>query len=243
MSNAPRVKTAQKKTQQDKTLQLKTDEGQVKKKVSLLNSSDSNVVKLLFLGEYYNLHTRQMSPVTARFVENEAQKIMDWAVLEDSLRIVDYTDSQGYAPQVYYTWIKRFPAMQLAHEFALRRIGSKREHGALTRKYSEKVVGWTLGSYDQVFRDEMLAIARMKEEFSQNADIKVVVEHIPFQDSVEQLYSSNDQDEEEEEKPTPAQVAMRVRRNTRLKMKSGAGDYIAASTLKKEKKRLEEKYE
>ena len=223
-----------------KTPHPKLKEKEVNKKVSNESSSE---VKQLFIGEFYNLHTRQMSPMTERFIEREAQKIMDWAMLEDSLRICDYTDSQGYAPQVYYTWIKKFPAMQLAHEFALRRIGSRREHGALTRKFSEKVVSWTLGYYDQVFKEEMMAIARMKEEFNKNPDIKVVIEHIPSQDSVEQLYTVEpDQEDDDEDKPTPAEVAMKVRRGTKLSMKAGAGDHVAAYKVKQEKKRLEEKY-
>lgn len=221
-----------------KTPNPKPKEIKVNKKLSPENNSE---VKPVFIGEYYNLHTRQMSPMTERFVEREAQKLMDWAMLEDSLRISDYTDSQGYAPQVYYSWVKKFPAIQLAHEFALRRIGSRREHGALTRKFNEKVVSWTLGQYDQVFKEEMMAIARMKEEFNKNPDIKVIVEHIPSQDSVEQLYSV-EADQEEEDKPTPAEVAMKVRRNTRLRMKAGAGDHVAAYKVKQEKKRLEEKY-
>lgn len=218
----------------------KLKEKEVNKKVSPKKTPD---VKPIFIGEYYNLYTRQMSPMTERFVEREAQKIMEWAMLEDSLRICDYTDAQGYAPQVYYTWIKKFPAMQLAHEFALRRIGSRREHGALTRKFNEKVVSWTLGHYDQIFKEEMMAIARMKEDLNKSADVKVLVEHIPAQDSVEQLYNVEPEEEDEDEdKPTPAEVAMKVRRSTRLRMKAGAGDHVAAYKVKQEQKRLEEKY-
>lgn len=188
---------------------------------------------VVFLGEYFNLHTMQVSPITQSFIEREAKAIMQWSHLDDSLRITDYTDMKGYPPQEYYRWLDAFPVMKLAHEYAMRRIASRRELGAVTRRFSEKAISWTLGHYDPIYKQEMIEIIKLKEESIAPTDIKVVIEQIPALAVVE---------ERKQYKLTPEQVAMKARQSTRQVRKEGAGPYIAKSNVKKASKKLKEKY-
>lgn len=162
---------------------------------------DSDIqVEVIFLGEYYNMFTRMMSPVTKRFIEQESSKIMEWAQLDTSLRMVDYTDSRGYTPEVYYDWVSKYPEIKIAHEFALRRIGSRREQGAMTRQFSEGTIHRTLGYYDQIFASETYKLAKLKEDTASNETKLVVIERFPEQ------HTSN---------RTPEQVAMEAYKSTR----------------------------
>jgi hypothetical protein len=178
------------------------------KKLSSNNASDeeNHKVELLFLGEYYNMFTRQMSPITKRFIEQESSRIMEWAQLQDSLRMVDYTDARGYTPEVYYDWVKKYPEIKIAHEFALRRIGSRREQGAMTRQFSEGTIHRTLGYYDQIFACETLKLSKMKDEISSEGRV-VIIERFP---------SSHAQDIEviSLSKLSPEEVAAQIHKQT-----------------------------
>lgn len=201
-------------------------------------SEESKPVVQVFLGQYYNLFTMQISPITQGFVERESKALMEWARLDDSLRIHDYTDMKGYPPQDYYTWVDNFPAFKLAHEYAMRRIASRRELGALTRKYSEKAISWTLGHYDKIYKDEIQYFIKLKDELQGQQDIKVVIEQIPSLSS----FVAQPEQETIIYKETPEQVAMKIRRSTGQVRKEGGGPYVAKSNVKKASKKLKEKY-
>lgn len=202
-----------------------------------LSEQTKPVVQVL-LGQYYNLFTMQISPVTQGFIERESKALMDWSRLDDSLRIHDYTDMKGYPPQDYYTWVDNFPALKLAHEYAMRRIASRRELGALTRKYSEKAVSWTLGHYDKIYKEEIQYFIRLKEDLQKQQDIKVVIEQIPSLSS----FTVESERETVTYKQTPEQVAARVTKSTKQVRKEGGGPYVAKSSVKKASKKLKEKY-
>lgn len=202
-------------------------------------SEESKPVIQVLLAEYYNIHLMQVSPVTQGFLEREAKGLMDWSRQEDSLRIHDYTDMRGYPPIEYYRWVDAFPVLKIAHEYAMRRIASRRELGALTRKYSEKAVSWTLGHYDKIYKEEIQYFLRLKEDLNKQQDIKVVIEQIPSLSS----FTVESERESVVYKATPEQVAAKVRRSTGQVRKEGAGPYVAKANVKKAVKKLNEKYE
>lgn len=132
-------------------------------------------VQLLFLGEYFNVHTMQMHPITSRFVEREAIKLKAWADEDSSLNLYDFIDAQGYSPKMFYEWCDKYSPLEAAHGYALRRIGSRRELGAMNRRFAEATVHRTLGHYSDVWKKETIQLARLKEEVSAQNETKVVV--------------------------------------------------------------------
>lgn len=187
-----------------------------KKLISKISNQSEKIhtSEYVFLGEYYNLFTRMMSPITKRFLEEEYSKIMEWAQDENSLRMVDYIDFRGYTPETYYEWVKKYPEIKIAHEFALRRIGSRREQGAMIRKFSEGTIHRTLGYYDTIFASETQKLAQMKEDST--PDIKLIIENFPSPS---------------EHHKTPEEIAANIRRNTatarQVKVNSNVGAYHA----------------
>jgi hypothetical protein len=139
---------------------------------------------------------------------------MEWAVKEDSLRIYDYTDLQGYTPDTYHELCETYPEIKLAHEFAMRRIGSRREKGALTRLYDGRAVAWTQSHYCNIFKNQQQEQHRLKQEQAQGA-MDLLVEmtsfpRLPGSDAPAKLA-------EIDSRPTPEEVVRRESRGARFK--------------------------
>lgn len=145
------------------------------------NGENYEVVEVhpVFVSEYYNVHTRQFHPATVKFVESECIKLKEWADQEESLNIYDFTDNRGYNPDTFYDWCKKFPQLHEAHQYALRRIGSRREYGAMTRKFTEGTIHRTLGYYHYIWKQETVSLAKMKDDAAQNETKIVVIERFP----------------------------------------------------------------
>lgn len=173
-------------------------------------TSAENPVKQIFLGEYFNIHTFQKHPITETFFTREAKALKEWAELETSLRISDFYDARGYDPKFYYYWVEKHPEIQTAHEYAMRRIGSRREVGAMSRRFAENTVHKTLGHYDPIWREEMRLMNEARLAIAEKQEARIVVMEryqLPdggYQD-VEVISTS---------KLTPQEVASNIRRNT-----------------------------
>jgi hypothetical protein len=169
-------------------------------------TSQENVEKTVVVGEYYNIYTMEYHPITNNFFKNEAILLREWAQKEDSLRFTDFYDIRGYDRPTFYYWTQVNDEMKLAFEFARRRIASRREHGAITRKFSETAIFKTLGYYDHVYREEDDRVQAQKAKFAEQSESKVVViERFPSQAYVEEHVPSD---------KTPEQVAAKVRKQT-----------------------------
>lgn len=169
----------------------------------------SNAVSVHVLEEYFNIHTMQNHPATNTFMQRQALMLKEWSLKEDSLRISDFYDERGYNSQTFYRWCNKYPEMQQSLEFAKRRIGARREQGALTRKFDSSLVQRTLGYYDYVFAQEQEKAVQTKLAYAQAAESKVVViERFPS--------SSGTQDIEviSTSQISPEKLAANIHRNT-----------------------------
>ena len=108
----------------------------------------TNTKKYVFLEEYKDLFTFKMKPVSEAFIEKLAEEYMAWAKKEDSLILSDFCDERHIEPRSFYNWCQKFDSMKEAHDYAKRRIASRRELGALNRKFSETMVIRRQHAYD-----------------------------------------------------------------------------------------------
>jgi hypothetical protein len=176
---------------------------------STTNSSGQNSVKQLFMGDYFNIHTFQRHPITPSFFGYQAKLLKEWADQDDSLRISDFYDKQGYGPEFFYYWVDKDHDLKAANSYALRRIGSRREGGAMTRKFSENTVHKTLGHYDPIWREEMRLINEARLAIAEKSESKIVV--------IERFPSASNEYQDVEvvstSKLSPQEVASNIRRN------------------------------
>lgn len=194
----------------------------------------------LILGEYFNIHTFKKHPITIKFINNEAQRLKVWADTYSSLRLCDFYNSRGYSKESYRIWTLKYPQFAAADEYARQRCGSRREHGALTRQFSESMVSRTLGFYDDVFREEMRLVNEARRALDdKSASISVTIK--PFEyveqgkdndsiEGVESIHVENDMHAfAQDEAPLmvsdemPEDIAFRVHRRTGMKSEIKVG--------------------
>ncbi len=219
-----------------KTINLTAIHGKKAKKLTQKDSLDNGVentpVTQIFLGEYLNVHTFKMHPITAKFLEQECVRLVEWANQEDSLLLVDFIDMRGYSPEIFSQWCEKHYNFEAAHQYALRRIGSRRETGAIFRKFAESTVHRTLGHYSKIWRDETILAAKLREDTSKQNDIKIVIEEMPWQPGP---MAPCMLDAVIEPKPTPEEVAGKIHKLTTESRCEGAGQYVARYKVKEQK--------
>lgn len=125
---------------------------------------------------YYDIFSWNLKQVDEVILQRVAQDLKNWADQDESLRIDDFIDSRGLCLDSYYKWQERCEELKVAHKYALRRIGSRREKGALTRKYDANSIFRTLAYYDPIYREERRIAAALKDE-NASQEPKIVIMH------------------------------------------------------------------
>ncbi len=204
------------------------------KKAKNLSKKEEEIkpVEQLLIGQYLSLKTFQYHPLTVKFVEQECVRLVEWAQLENSLVLLDFIDLRGYSEETFYDWCKKFSNFEEAHQFAKRRIGSRREVGAMTRKFDGNFVAKMMGHYSRAWREEMIFAAKLRDDSSKQNDIKIVIEEMPWQPGP---MAPCMLDAKIELRPTPEEVAGRIHKLTTEGRKEGAGQYVAKYKLKEQK--------
>ena len=138
---------------------------------------------------YRHTYSWQERPINSAALERLADDLISWSQKKDSFRINDFYDDQGINPRDYYRFCGYCPKLQEAHEFALRRIASRREVGALTRKLDPNTVFRSLGYYDSIDREMMEHRAALAAKYKANLEGSnepkvIVIERMPSTDSV-----------------------------------------------------------
>lgn len=195
------------------TPDLNTPKIKKTKKVSIHKQPEieAKTVELLVLGEWFNIHTMAYHPTTKKFIELEAVRLKEWAQLDTSLLLQDFYNNRGYNPKTFFEWCNKFPEMEAAHEYAMSCLGSRREIGAMTRKFAEATVHRTLGAYNPLWKSETVALSKLKEENSaQNEQKVVIIERFPMLS---------------EQSRTPEEVASAIRKSTEDSRLVGSSEY------------------
>lgn len=170
-------------------------------------------VRVLF--EIFNFDENLNYPVTMTFMKREAYELRQWAKTEDALRLEDFYDFRGYSKRAFYNMLEACPQMQEAHEFAKRRIGARREEGALTRRFEAATVHKTLGHYWNVWKEEEEYRAKIR------ADIQNAQENQQTVVIIDKLRPDGEViDTTLKEKATPEEVATKIRRKTKQKVET-----------------------
>jgi hypothetical protein len=194
------------------------------------NPNDKKAItEPLVIAEYFNIHTMNYHPATHKFIEQEAARLREWSLLDDSFRLSDFYDTRGYNQDTFYDWSHKFLHMKEAHNFAKRRIASRREQASLTRKFDNTTVFKTQAFYDYVLQQEIdkanavrLSYAQQATNNQSNEQRVVVIERFPSlaQDVEVVSYTTK----------TPEDIAANIHRNTAtqrsVRVNNNVGDAI-----------------
>lgn len=138
---------------------------------------------------YRDIFSWQERPMNMAAFERLADDLNEWSLKKDSFRMNDFYDGHGINPSDYYRFCGLCEKLQQTHELALRRIASRREIGALTRKLEPSTVFRSLAYYDHIDK-EMIehrasVAAKYKANLEGSSEQKVIViERMPSSDRV-----------------------------------------------------------
>lgn len=135
--------------------------------------------------DYICTQTFRQIPMSEAGLQHLAETLVTWAKNKDSYILNDFIDHYGLSPQTFYSWIKKSPMMKSAHEFAMRRIASNREIGALTKKLEVGPFKHVQYRYDDAWREADEYHARLKaQEAKENNSGFIVIRDMPSSDLV-----------------------------------------------------------
>jgi hypothetical protein len=95
-----------------------------------------------------------------------ASDLINWSLKDDSLVFRDFYDDRYIPEDTYYRWLKTYPTLKAAHTLAKGRIGSRREKGALSRKYDGSFISSSMPMYDQEWKDILAWKSSLKDQAS-----------------------------------------------------------------------------
>lgn len=101
-------------------------------------------------GEYFDQKLKAYRPYTE---EELVDLLRDLGDNEDSYHMEDFYDQLHMSPDTYHSLLRRIPGMKDAHDYAKRRIGVRRDRGALFRKMDAGHVQKTLSHYWTVYKE------------------------------------------------------------------------------------------
>lgn len=149
-----------------------------KEKKPTIFPRDSDTGKSPWLEDYLDLQGFKLKPVTEATIDRISQELLEWSKREDSIVFRDFYDDKGIPEDAYYRWVRTHQQLKAAHAIAKGRVGSRREKGALIRKYDPSFITNSMPMYDQEWKDLLSWKASLKEQSSSNAPVTINLPNI-----------------------------------------------------------------
>jgi hypothetical protein len=102
------------------------------------NTNDTeaaSTVKPVWVENYLSLNDFKYHPATQLFFERMAQEFMDWGDKEDSLVVAEFYTNKKIPSSTFDAWFDKYQPMKRAHEYVKQKISTRKEMGAMTRRY------------------------------------------------------------------------------------------------------------
>jgi hypothetical protein len=130
--------------------------------------------------ESYNWHenilTLREKPLSIGTIEVLAEQLVEWALNDDNAtKMRPFFNARGITTNDVKRWSKRSKKFELAFKIAKAAVGDRREHGALVKRYAEKMVMFTMHHYDDEWKnfDKYHAELRLAEEDSKPTNFTI----------------------------------------------------------------------
>lgn len=129
-----------------------------------------------YLDIYPDLWSMESRGASQEFVDRLGQDLLAWAKEKDSLLLNDFFTERFISAPNYKRWADRDPMFKARLEMAKLMIGSRREKGALQRKFDASVVLRSACLYDpdwKILEEWRAKLAKTEQEAEQ---LKVLIE-------------------------------------------------------------------
>lgn len=132
-------------------------------------------IKQHWTDSYQDVFTFKEKPVSEIYLMKLAHEMVKWArENEDALVLADFFNNKGIHRSDIQRWVGKHLFFKNAYEMTKSIIGSRREKGALLRKYDSTIVMRTMSIYDPEWKELELWRAKLKEDQINN-EPKVIV--------------------------------------------------------------------
>lgn len=98
--------------------------------------------------DYYCVFSFKRRPVNIAFIEKLTQEYIDWANKTDSLVLSDFYNDLGITLSTFQGWLEKHECLSIAHKYAKRKVGNRREKGGLTKKLDSGMVERSMPMYE-----------------------------------------------------------------------------------------------
>lgn len=102
-----------------------------------------------YIGDYKDMRDFKMKPATEGFIDRLGKALVQWAEVDDrAYKLNQFFRLHGLASEQFYDWTLKYPDLKMAHTYAMKCLGDRREINAMERKIESSMVLKTLYLYD-----------------------------------------------------------------------------------------------
>ncbi len=126
--------------------------------------------------EYYDFNEFRSKPTSERFIMQLGTDFVSWCKNSKGLIAGQFFAEKGICSRTYYRWMDKYPEFEKLYRHGLTILGHKREHGAIEKRYSEKMVMHRQHAYNPEWKesDKYQSALRKQEETSNQPKIVVI---------------------------------------------------------------------
>lgn len=144
---------------------------------------DREDYRCAWIEDYPNFFTGKIHPINEAFLEHLGKELVEYSKVTPILNLEYFFLEKGMQPATASRWSKKFPVFGVLYNAAKGYLGIRREHGALTKELSEKMVLHSQHRYDDSFREDAEFHAKLKQEMLSGVEgAKVIVLDRLFED-------------------------------------------------------------
>lgn len=147
-----------------KTAQIRKSTNPNTKKSPHTTNAQTDCKVSPWLEDYLDLQSFRLKPITQASIERLSNELIQWSLKEDSLVFRDFYDDKYIPEDTWYRWLNKYPELKAAHTLAKGRIGSRREKGALMRKYDGSLIVNSMPMYDNEWKELLSWKTSLKDQ-------------------------------------------------------------------------------
>lgn len=122
-----------------------------------------------------------IQPRSEKYLAKMADVLLDWAKLDDSYTMNQFTAKYQLPRKSFYRWVIGNERLGEAYDVAMGMLAARREVGALTRKLDAGIVATSMALYCPEWRTLREWMAKIKEEAAHSSSkIEIQLTTIPL---------------------------------------------------------------
>jgi hypothetical protein len=111
--------------------------------------------------EFYSNRVR---PVSDAFLEKTADYVKEWSSREDSFTFNQFFVETGITDSDYNEWKEKNEKLKREHKFALMRLASRREIGAIKNQLNTQMITFAMPMYDPQWEKETVRRSNLTKQ-------------------------------------------------------------------------------